>query len=56
MALEEFDFSKNYNFSGVFWFENEFNSRFSGTLPHFTVQINLMICYVIPFGIQKNLQ
>ncbi|MEI3582136.1 MAG: hypothetical protein V8R89_05655 [Alphaproteobacteria bacterium] len=34
MALEEFDFSKNYNFSGVFWFENEFNSRFSGTLEY----------------------
>jgi hypothetical protein len=34
MHLDELDFNKNYNFSGVFWFENEFDNRFSGTLEY----------------------
>ena len=34
MALEEFDFNKSYKFSGIFWFENEFDNRFSGTLEY----------------------
>ena len=34
MLLDEFDYNKNYNFSGIFWFENEFDNRFSGTLEY----------------------
>lgn len=34
MALDEFDYSKSYNFSGIFWFENEFENRLSGTLEY----------------------
>ena len=34
MNLDEFDYSKNYSFSGIFWFENEFDNRFSGTLEY----------------------
>lgn len=34
MALGELDYSKNYSFSGTFWFENEFDNRFSGTLEY----------------------
>ena len=32
MVLEELDCTKNYSFSGVFWFGGEFKNRFSGTL------------------------
>lgn len=34
MELDEFDYGKNYSFSGVFWFENEFENRLSGTLEY----------------------
>ena len=34
MTLDKFDYNKNYNFSGIFWFENEFDKRFSGTLKY----------------------
>lgn len=34
MASDEFDYSKDYSFSGVFWFENEFENRLSGTLEY----------------------
>ena len=45
MALDEFDYNKNYSFSGIFWFENEFDNRFSGTLeytPEKGIQISLV--------------
>ena len=34
MIVDAFDYNKNYSFSGVFWFENEFDNRFSGTLEY----------------------
>ena len=45
MALDEFDYNKNYSFSGIFWFENEFDNRFSGTLeytPEKGIQLSLV--------------
>lgn len=34
MILDDIDCTKNYSFPGVFWFENEFEFRFSGTLEY----------------------
>lgn len=34
MLLDEFDYSKNYHFSGTFWFENEGNNRLSGVIDY----------------------
>lgn len=45
MALDELDYSKNYSFSGIFWFENEYDKRFSGTLeytPEKGIQLSLV--------------
>ena len=34
MILDDIDCTKNYSFPGVFWFEDEFEHRFSGTLEY----------------------
>lgn len=45
MALGELDYSKNYSFSGTFWFENEIDNRFSGTLEY-TPEKGIMLSLV----------
>ena len=34
MDIKKFDYNKNYNFTGIFWFENEYENRFSGSLDY----------------------
>lgn len=34
MDIKKFDYNKSYNFTGIFWFENEYENRFSGSLDY----------------------